>query len=84
MVRNALGWSPPGLEGYCSSKRAAAPRLPLSYDLGGDLRLVLMSVTEAGTKPPQYPTITTRPTLAVGKMDLAAAVRFDAYHRREA
>jgi hypothetical protein len=39
------------------------PVCPSSYDLGEDLRLVLLSVTEGEDKPLKYPTISTRPTL---------------------
>jgi len=51
---------------------------PSSYDLGEDLRLVLMSVTEGEDKPLKYPTIFNSADVAlVTKMDLAAAVEFD-------
>jgi hydrogenase nickel incorporation protein HypB len=52
---------------------------PSSYDLGEDLRLVLMSVTEGEDKPLKYPTIFNSADVAViTKIDLAAAVEFDA------
>ena len=51
---------------------------PSSYDLGEDLRLVLMSVTEGEDKPLKYPTIFNSADLAViTKTDLADAVEFD-------
>ena len=51
---------------------------PSSYDLGEDLRLVLMSVTEGEDKPLKYPTIFNTADVAVlTKMDLATAVEFD-------
>lgn len=51
---------------------------PASYDLGEELRLVLMSVTEGEDKPLKYPTIFNTADVAVlTKMDLAAAVEFD-------
>ena len=51
---------------------------PASYDLGEDLRLVLLSVTEGEDKPLKYPTIFHTADVAVlTKMDLAAAVEFD-------
>lgn len=51
---------------------------PSSYDLGEDLRLVLMSVTEGEDKPLKYPTIFNSADVAViTKMDLARAVEFD-------
>ncbi len=52
---------------------------PSSYDLGEDLRLVLMSVTEGEDKPLKYPTIFNSADVAViTKIDLATAVEFDA------
>jgi hydrogenase nickel incorporation protein HypB len=52
---------------------------PSSYDLGENLRIVLMSVTEGEDKPLKYPTIFNSADLAViTKMDLAAAVEFNA------
>jgi hydrogenase nickel incorporation protein HypB len=52
---------------------------PSSYDLGEDLRLVLLSVTEGEDKPLKYPTIFHSADVAVvTKQDLAAAVEFDA------
>ena len=51
---------------------------PASYDLGEDLRLVLISVTEGEDKPLKYPTIFNSADVAViTKIDLAAAVEFD-------
>jgi hydrogenase nickel incorporation protein HypB len=51
---------------------------PSSYDLGEDLRLVLISVTEGEDKPLKYPTIFNSADIAVvTKMDLAPAVEFD-------
>jgi hydrogenase nickel incorporation protein HypB len=51
---------------------------PSSYDLGEDLRLVLISVTEGEDKPLKYPTIFNSADVAVvTKLDLAAAVVFD-------
>ncbi|MBB5341357.1 hydrogenase nickel incorporation protein HypB [Tunturiibacter gelidoferens] len=51
---------------------------PASYDLGEDLRLVLLSVTEGEDKPLKYPTIFNGADAAViTKIDLAAAVEFD-------
>src|ERR1700678_4683924 len=52
---------------------------PSSYDLGEDLRLVLMSVTEGEEKPLKYPTIfNTADVAVITKTDLSAAVEFDA------
>ena len=51
---------------------------PSSYDLGEDLRLVLLSVTEGEDKPLKYPTIFNSADVAIiTKSDLAAAVEFD-------
>jgi hydrogenase nickel incorporation protein HypB len=51
---------------------------PSSYDLGEDLRLVLMSVTEGEDKPLKYPTIfNTADVAVITKMDLAEATEFD-------
>jgi len=51
---------------------------PASYDLGENLRLVLLSVTEGEDKPLKYPTIFNSGDLAViTKLDLAEAVEFD-------
>jgi hydrogenase accessory protein HypB len=48
---------------------------PSSYDLGENLRLVLLSVTEGEDKPLKYPTIFNSADVAVvTKIDLAAAV----------
>lgn len=51
---------------------------PSSYDLGENLRFVLMSVTEGEDKPQKYPTIFNSADVAViTKNELAAAVEFD-------
>ncbi len=51
---------------------------PSSYDLGENLRFVLLSVTEGEDKPLKYPTIFhTADAAIVTKTDLAAAVEFD-------
>ncbi|HKX32119.1 MAG TPA: hydrogenase nickel incorporation protein HypB [Blastocatellia bacterium] len=52
---------------------------PSGYDLGEELRLVLMSVTEGEDKPLKYPTIfNTADVAMITKIDLADAVEFDA------
>jgi hydrogenase nickel incorporation protein HypB len=52
---------------------------PSSYDLGEDLRVVLLSVTEGEDKPLKYPTIfNTADVAIVTKADLEDAVEFDA------
>jgi hydrogenase nickel incorporation protein HypB len=51
---------------------------PSSYDLGENLRLVLMSVTEGEDKPLKYPTIFNSADVAViSKNELSTAVEFD-------
>jgi hydrogenase nickel incorporation protein HypB len=51
---------------------------PSSYDLGENLRLVLLSVTEGEDKPLKYPTIfNSADVTVITKMDLASAVEFD-------
>ncbi len=57
---------------------------PSSYDLGENLRLVLMSVTEGEDKPLKYPTIfNTADVAIITKLDLAEAVEFDLHAARE-
>ena len=51
---------------------------PSSYDLGEDLRLVLLSTTEGEDKPLKYPTIFNTADIAIiTKCDIADAVGFD-------
>src|SRR4051794_85786 len=51
---------------------------PASYDLGENLRLVLLSTTEGEDKPLKYPTIVNTADIAViTKSDLAEVVEFD-------
>jgi hydrogenase nickel incorporation protein HypB len=51
---------------------------PSSYDLGEDIRIVLMSVTEGEDKPLKYPTIfNTADVALITKTDLTIAVEFD-------
>jgi hydrogenase nickel incorporation protein HypB len=51
---------------------------PSSYDLGENLRAVLMSVTEGEDKPLKYPTIFNSADIAViTKIDLSAVAEFD-------
>jgi hydrogenase nickel incorporation protein HypB len=51
---------------------------PANFDLGEDLRIVLLSVTEGEDKPVKYPTIFKRADVVViTKTDLAAATQFD-------
>jgi len=51
---------------------------PASYDLGEQLRVVLLSVTEGEDKPLKYPSIfNTADVAVITKIDLAAVVGFD-------
>jgi len=78
MVQNALReWDLGGLD-FLFIENVGNLVCPSSYDLGEDLRLVLLSVTEGEDKPLKYPTIFNSADVAViTKMDLAAAVEFD-------
>jgi hydrogenase nickel incorporation protein HypB len=78
MVRDALdGWDLNQLD-YLFIENVGNLVCPSSYDVGEDVRVVLLSVTEGEDKPLKYPTIFNTADLAVlTKMDLAAAVEFD-------
>jgi len=84
MVRSSLhDWMPDDLE-LLFIENVGNLVCPSSYDLGEDIRLVLMSVTEGEDKPLKYPTIfNTADVAVITKMDLAEAVEFDgaAAHR---
>ena len=79
MVQNALAdWALDELD-FLFIENVGNLVCPSSYDLGEDLRLVLMSVTEGEDKPLKYPTIFNSADVAViTKIDLAAAVEFNA------
>ena len=78
MVDNALnGWDIGELD-FLFIENVGNLVCPSSYDLGEDLRLVLLSVTEGEDKPLKYPTIFNSADVAViTKIDLAEAVEFD-------
>jgi hydrogenase nickel incorporation protein HypB len=78
MIRSALeGWMPQELE-LLFIENVGNLVCPSSYDLGENLRLVLMSVTEGEDKPLKYPTIfNTADVAVITKIDLACAVEFD-------
>lgn len=78
MVQTALeGWDTGTLD-FLFIENVGNLVCPSSYDLGENLRLVLMSVTEGEDKPLKYPTIFNSADVAViTKMDLAAAVEFN-------
>ncbi|HET6246171.1 MAG TPA: hydrogenase nickel incorporation protein HypB [Tepidisphaeraceae bacterium] len=78
MVKSAMeGWLPDHVE-VLFIENVGNLVCPSSYDLGENLRLVLMSVTEGEDKPLKYPTIfNTADVAVITKIDLAAAVEFD-------
>jgi hydrogenase nickel incorporation protein HypB len=78
MIQTALeGWNLNDLD-FLFIENVGNLVCPASYDLGEDLRLVLMSVTEGEDKPLKYPTIFNSADVAlITKIDLAEAVDFD-------
>lgn len=78
MVEKALeGWDLDELD-FLFIENVGNLVCPSSYDLGENLRIVLISVTEGEDKPLKYPTIFNSADVAViTKMDLAEAVEFD-------
>jgi hydrogenase nickel incorporation protein HypB len=78
MVQTALeGWNLSELD-FLFIENVGNLVCPSSYDLGEDLRLVLISVAEGEDKPLKYPTIFNSADVAVvTKVDLAAAVEFN-------
>lgn len=78
MVRDALeGWDLDQLD-YLFIENVGNLVCPSSYDIGENVRVVLLSVTEGEDKPLKYPTIFHTADLAIlTKMDLAEVVEFD-------
>jgi hydrogenase nickel incorporation protein HypB len=78
MVERALeGWELADLD-YLFIENVGNLVCPASYDLGEDLRLVLLSTTEGEDKPLKYPTIfNTADVTVITKSDLAEAASFD-------
>src|SRR3984957_13823620 len=78
MIQKALdGWDTGKLD-FLFVENVGNLVCPSSYDLGEDLRLVLLSVTEGEDKPLKYPTIfNSADVTVITKMDLAAAVDFN-------
>jgi hydrogenase nickel incorporation protein HypB len=78
MIENALGdWDVANID-YLFVENVGNLVCPASYDLGEQLRVVLLAVTEGEDKPLKYPTIFNSADLAViTKSDLADAVEFD-------
>ncbi|MDB5307150.1 MAG: hypB [Gemmataceae bacterium] len=79
MVARALeGWELADLD-FLFVENVGNLVCPATFDLGEALRVVLCSVTEGEDKPLKYPTIfNTADVAVVTKLDLAAAVEFDA------
>ncbi len=78
MVQKALeGWELGALD-FLFIENVGNLVCPSSYDLGEDLRLVILSVTEGEDKPLKYPTIFHSADMAiVSKMDLADAAEYN-------
>lgn len=78
MVQSSLeGWETAALD-FLFIENVGNLVCPSSYDLGENLRVVLLSVTEGEDKPLKYPTIFNGADVTViTKIDLAAAVDFD-------
>lgn len=78
MVEDALqGWNLDVLD-FLFIENVGNLVCPASYDLGENLRLVLLSVTEGEDKPLKYPTIFNSADIAIiTKTDLSEAVEFD-------
>jgi hydrogenase nickel incorporation protein HypB len=78
MIQSAIEEWNPGRLDYLFIENVGNLVCPSSYDLGEDLRLVLLSVTEGEDKPLKYPTIFHSADVAiVTKIDLAKAVEFE-------
>jgi hydrogenase nickel incorporation protein HypB len=71
------GWDLAALE-YLFIENVGNLVCPSSYDLGEDVRVVLLSVTEGEDKPLKYPNIFNSADIAIiTKMDLAEACEFE-------
>jgi hydrogenase nickel incorporation protein HypB len=78
MIAAALeGWSLENLD-FLFIENVGNLVCPASYDLGEQMRVVLLSATEGEDKPLKYPTIfNTADVAMITKIDLAAAAEFD-------
>ena len=78
MIQRALeGWQLEALD-FLFIENVGNLVCPSSYDLGEELRLVLLSATEGEDKPLKYPTIFNSSDVAIiTKMDMAEAADFD-------
>jgi hydrogenase nickel incorporation protein HypB len=78
MVKNALDSWDLGEVDFLFIENVGNLVCPSSYDLGEEIRFVLLSATEGEDKPLKYPTIFNSSDVAViTKMDLAKAAEFD-------
>ncbi len=78
MVQKALDSWDVGAPDFLFIENVGNLVCPSSYDLGEELRFVLLSATEGEDKPLKYPTIFNSSDVAViTKMDLAEAAEFD-------
>jgi hydrogenase nickel incorporation protein HypB len=78
MVERALGDWPLADLDFLFIENVGNLVCPSSYDLGEELRIVLLSTTEGEDKPLKYPTIFNGADVAIiTKLDLAAAAEFD-------
>jgi hydrogenase nickel incorporation protein HypB len=77
VAAHLAGWDLGGLE-FLFVENVGNLVCPSGYDLGEDLRVVLLSVTEGEDKPQKYPTLFQSADAAViTKVDLAEAVEFE-------
>lgn len=78
MVHNSIGGFPLDQMDFLFIENVGNLVCPSSYDLGENIRVVLLSVTEGEDKPLKYPSIfQSADTAVITKMDLAEAVEFD-------
>jgi hydrogenase nickel incorporation protein HypB len=84
MVRSALaGWDLAALD-FLFIENVGNLVCPAAFDLGEDLRAVLLSVTEGEDKPLKYPAIfNTADLVVITKIDLSSAADYDQglFHR---
>jgi hydrogenase nickel incorporation protein HypB len=78
MIERALDDWRPGASDFLFIENVGNLVCPSSYDLGEELRFVLLSATEGEDKPLKYPTIFNSSDVAIiTKMDMADAAEFD-------
>lgn len=78
MVQNAIGeWDLDALD-FLLIENVGNLVCPSNWDLGEDLRVLLLSTTEGEDKPLKYPTlVNTADVVIISKLDLAGVVEFD-------